>query len=314
MPVGLYCRPAMNPGMIGQDCWWQQAGWLFFFGKKMMQVFGGSNFKTKGWGWQNSRWCDFGGGKRGVTVMGRSWPSCGEVRPASGVLCKKWHWVWHLANVLQETATEEESGKYVWNMRVRFSMLKRPKIAVTLDSRLVRLSHWTIPVCQAFFLAMITSLGVSISPRHFPFLWTKDHPAFLRNLHRLFLLSSVENLGKDWVGKVCELSGKLESWIKLSGWDVILNHPSNRKKKRGFKFKLQVFWICLEKIPGKNSWIFFLSCFLNIWKNKDGGGQCFGEKISSFHRRRDCTIAALKSEKAVSGTQQKIDVAYTPKV
>ena len=80
---GCYCRPAMNPGMIGQDCWWQQAGWLFFL-----------------------RVGEKGGDGQKLAKLLWSWTGL-------PVLCKKRHWV--SANVLQETATEEESGKCVWN-------------------------------------------------------------------------------------------------------------------------------------------------------------------------------------------------------
>ena len=165
---------------------------------------------------------------------------------------------------------------------------------------------------KPFFLAMITSLGVSISPRHFPFLWTKDHPAFLRNLHRPIPFVLGGKPRKRLSGE--SLRAQWKAW-KLNKVEWLRCHfePSlEPKKKRGFKFKLQVFWICLEKISWKKLMDFFLGCFLNIWEKTkmEGGEQCFGEKISSFHRRRDCTIAALKSEKAVSGTQQKIDVAH----
>lgn len=87
-------------------------GVLFFFGKKMMQVFGGSNFKpTVGDGRIHVVW--FLWGEKGcdgqkLAKLRWSWTD-------SPVLCKRWHWVWHFANVLQETATEEESGKSVWN-------------------------------------------------------------------------------------------------------------------------------------------------------------------------------------------------------
>ena len=108
------------------------------------------------------------------------------------------------------------------------------------------------------------------------------------------------------------LRAQWKAW-KLNKVEWLRCHfePSLEPKKKAW---LQIQTAGVLDLFGKNSWKklmdFFLGCFLNIWKNKDGGGQCFGEKISSFHRRRDCTIAALKSEKAVSGTQQKIDVAH----
>lgn len=53
-------------------------GVLFFLGRKWCK-FLGAQISNQRLGMAEFMWCDFCGGKRGV--MGRSWPSCGEVGP-----------------------------------------------------------------------------------------------------------------------------------------------------------------------------------------------------------------------------------------
>lgn len=112
-------------------------------------------------------WCDFGGGKRGV--MGRSWPSCGEVGPTRRSYAKGDIEF----DTLPSTARNSYRGR-VWQiclerMRVRFPC-SRPKIAVTLDSPLVRLSQYGLYQCaDPFFLAMNTLITWSFNlPPSFP--------------------------------------------------------------------------------------------------------------------------------------------------